>query len=284
MSEPDHVAVMKRAKELCAQDGFAWWEITSAVGPNPSQRLVSDDRRQEYMARARDQLRGERLGAAAEVFHNSIKPVPATPAAPRGRRHKSQDSRSPTTGFARDAGIGELLQTHISGRFWHGKAPPPLSAPPDGGPSRVERTLKVVVTSAARSPGWMALPGGLALIGLAAWLILHLPPSSQSMPGDTSAAALQPASSPLLAPPISPGLPAGVVEARSKQVQAPSAPITQARAGPAEHKTVRWRRTPDHRSRFIARGALFAQRPTPLFADRCPYQCSWAEAMRGGDN
>ena len=278
MSEPDHVVVMKRAKELCAQDGFVWWELAYEAEPNPLRRQVSDNRRQEYMARARDQLRRERL-AAAEALHNSTEPVPATPAAPRGRQHQTPDSRSPTAGLARDAGVSELLQTYISGRFWHGEAPPPISAPPGGPPSPIERTMKVII-SAAQSTGWMVPPGGLALIGLAAWLTLHLLlPTSRSLPADTSAAALQAASSPRLAPPISPQLPAGITEARLQQVEAPSAPITP----PAEYKTVKSHKL-DHRPRFIARKALFAYQWTPGFADRCPYQCGWAEAMRGGDN
>jgi hypothetical protein len=166
--------------------------------------------------------------------------------------------------------------------LWHGETLRSASAPPGRPRPRIERTLKFMI-SAARSAWWMAPLGGLALIGVAAWLTPYLPTGGQAMPGDTPAVALQPASSPSLSPPIGPVPAAGATWLPLEQLQAPSASIRQAMVGPAKDKPLK-RRTP-RRSRVIAGRphALFAHRWTPAFLAHCPYQCSWAEAMRGGD-
>jgi hypothetical protein len=132
----------------------------------------------------------------------------------------------------------------------------------------------------------MAPPSALALVGLAAWLTLHLLPESRSLPGNVPAAALQPAPPPSLAPPISPPSPAGVIEAPLDQVQTPSAPITQAIAEPVQHNTVQWR--VPRRKQFFVRKAhgVFIHRWRPVFWASCRYQCNWSEPMvwsgRGG--
>jgi hypothetical protein len=62
MPEPDDAAVVKRAKELSEQDGFAWELTYKPVipgAPITSQRYLSEGRRDEYLARARDELRQE---------------------------------------------------------------------------------------------------------------------------------------------------------------------------------------------------------------------------------
>ncbi len=51
MPESDKVSVEGRAKELCEQDGFVW-ELAYKPEPNRPPRLVSEERRQEYLARA----------------------------------------------------------------------------------------------------------------------------------------------------------------------------------------------------------------------------------------
>jgi hypothetical protein len=56
MPDIDEASVLKRAKELCEQDGYVW-ELTFKTEPNRPQRLASDKLRQEYLLRARAQLR-----------------------------------------------------------------------------------------------------------------------------------------------------------------------------------------------------------------------------------
>ena len=170
--------------------------------------------------------------------------------------------------------------SQVSGLWlWRGEAPPPRPAPPVRPASRIEPVAALIV-SAARSARWMAPPSGLALIALAAFVTAHLLSGVQSMPGNTSAAALlPPMPAPSLARPISPAPPPPLTEAPLDQVQAPSAPITQVMAGPTQHNTVKWRAR--HRSpRTLRRShALFAHRWTPLFIEPCRYQCDdWAEA------
>jgi len=63
MAEPDEAAVLNRGKALAAEDGFTW-EFDTAVpsaqrAPLRGQHFLSEDRRQEYLARARAELRKE---------------------------------------------------------------------------------------------------------------------------------------------------------------------------------------------------------------------------------
>lgn len=174
--------------------------------------------------------------------------------------------------------------------LWQGEAPPPAEPPPSASPtrppSRVER-IAYLAGSAVRRARWLAPPTGWALLALTAWGIVHLLPGSQSIPGNTSAAALQPTPTPGLARPISPAPPPPLmqapldrVQAPLERVQAPSAPVTvtQAMAGPTQHKTVKWRAR--HASPLTARRshAFIAYRRTPVFAERCRYGCDWADA------
>jgi hypothetical protein len=161
--------------------------------------------------------------------------------------------------------------------LWHGEAPPP-PAPPVPPPSRIERTVKAVV-SAARSAGWMAPPSGMAGIALAAWAALHFLPGGQSMPTASPRPALSLA---LRRQPI-PAPPAVVTGVALEPVHAPSAPLAKAMGKPTQHKTVKWRAS--RRPQVIVRRphVWFDHRLTPVFLQHCPYQCSWAEAMRGGN-
>ena len=162
--------------------------------------------------------------------------------------------------------------------LWRGEAPSPRLAPPVQPASRLERVATLLI-SAARSARWMAPPSGLVLLALAAFVTAHLLPGGQSMRGNTSAAALQSVPAPSLARPISPAPPAPLTEEPLDQVQAaPSAPVTQAMVGPAQHKTVKWRAR--HRSRLTVRRshALFAHRWTPVLVEPCRYGCDWADA------
>jgi hypothetical protein len=63
MAQIDEAAVLSHGKALAVQDGFTW-EIDLSVprkGRNPFRGLqfLSEDRRQEYLARARAELLGE---------------------------------------------------------------------------------------------------------------------------------------------------------------------------------------------------------------------------------
>jgi hypothetical protein len=63
MAKLDEAAVLKRGKELAAQDGFTWeldFTVPSAQRtPLRGQHFLSEDRRQEYLERARAELRKE---------------------------------------------------------------------------------------------------------------------------------------------------------------------------------------------------------------------------------
>lgn len=63
MIELEEVAVLRRAKAAAAQDGFTWeLDFTAPDAlrvPLRRQRFLSEDRRQEYLARARSELRNE---------------------------------------------------------------------------------------------------------------------------------------------------------------------------------------------------------------------------------
>ena len=63
MIELDEAAVLRRAKTVAAEDGFTW-ELDLAVPraqytPLRKQHFLSEDRRQEYLARARGELHKE---------------------------------------------------------------------------------------------------------------------------------------------------------------------------------------------------------------------------------
>jgi hypothetical protein len=63
MAEPDEVEVLKRAKAQAAQDGFTWefnfGSPSTLRAPLKGQHFLSEDRRQEYLERARAELRKE---------------------------------------------------------------------------------------------------------------------------------------------------------------------------------------------------------------------------------
>jgi hypothetical protein len=57
MVELDEAEVLRLAKALATQDGFTWeFDFVGSAGPR-GQRFLSEDRRQEYLARARDEMR-----------------------------------------------------------------------------------------------------------------------------------------------------------------------------------------------------------------------------------
>jgi hypothetical protein len=59
MVEPNEGAVLKRAKAAAEQDGLTW-EYRGARGiPLRGQHFLSENRRQEYLERARAELRKE---------------------------------------------------------------------------------------------------------------------------------------------------------------------------------------------------------------------------------
>ena len=63
MAEPNEAAVLKRAKAAAAQDGFTWefnFGDPGARGiPLRGQHFLSEERRREYLDRARAELRKE---------------------------------------------------------------------------------------------------------------------------------------------------------------------------------------------------------------------------------
>jgi hypothetical protein len=67
MAQPDQAAVLKRAKACAEQDGFTWeLDFTSPSAlraPLRGLRFLSEDRRQEYLERARADLRNEASNA-----------------------------------------------------------------------------------------------------------------------------------------------------------------------------------------------------------------------------
>jgi len=61
----DEAAIVKRARELCKQDGFAWdleYEHPSAEPVIPG-IILSEESRQQYLARARAELTSPDRGA-----------------------------------------------------------------------------------------------------------------------------------------------------------------------------------------------------------------------------
>jgi hypothetical protein len=67
MVELSEAAVLKRAKALAKEDGFTWeldYEVPGALRtPLRGQHFLSKDRQQEYLERARVNLRKEAGGA-----------------------------------------------------------------------------------------------------------------------------------------------------------------------------------------------------------------------------
>jgi hypothetical protein len=60
MIELDDAAVLMRAKTIAAADGFTWQLDFDAHGARlRGLRFLSEDRRREYLARARDAFRKE---------------------------------------------------------------------------------------------------------------------------------------------------------------------------------------------------------------------------------
>jgi hypothetical protein len=61
MAEPDEAAVLMRAKAAAAQDGFTWEFNFGAPGPDgiplKGQHFLSEERRHQYLERARVELR-----------------------------------------------------------------------------------------------------------------------------------------------------------------------------------------------------------------------------------
>lgn len=60
MADTDFAAILRRGKALAAQDGFTWEIDFSAPREGRTSfrgmRFLSEDRRQEYLARARAEL------------------------------------------------------------------------------------------------------------------------------------------------------------------------------------------------------------------------------------
>jgi hypothetical protein len=63
MAEPDEATVLKRAKAAAEQGGFTWefsFGSRGAAGiPRKGQHFLSEERRQQYLERARVELRKE---------------------------------------------------------------------------------------------------------------------------------------------------------------------------------------------------------------------------------
>jgi hypothetical protein len=63
MAEPNEAAVLKRAKAAAEQDGFTWkfhfGSLRALRTPLKGQHFLSEDRRREYLERARAELREE---------------------------------------------------------------------------------------------------------------------------------------------------------------------------------------------------------------------------------
>jgi len=164
--------------------------------------------------------------------------------------------------------------------LWRGETPSPA---PLRSRSRVERVSALIV-SAARSAPWMAPTSGLALIGFAAWAILHLLPGDPS-PGNMSAAAPHRVVTPRVARLLTPA-PPPLTEAPLDQEQAQSTRVIQSIAIPTHHRTVKWRSK--RRSQLAARRspAPVAHRWASVLVEPCRYQCDWAQGMAwhgGGD-
>jgi hypothetical protein len=177
--------------------------------------------------------------------------------------------------------------------LWRGEAPPtaetPAPPPPDTPPtasarSRIEQTAHRLGV-AARRARWLALPGGLALVGLAAFAMVHLltsakPPIAGIGPAIAPvAAAMTPAASVVAidtataapAPPSqsAPEMPAVRSEGAVAPLGAPTA-VT------AEHQTAKSRAS--HRVRHAVKRA-HARYSRRWAWEACRYQCDWQQPM-----
>jgi hypothetical protein len=83
VTEINDAAILKRAKELCAQDGVAWDWLTATEGV----RILNDRDRRECLMRARDELINEAIEAGtwrygkpvAKKSDSASDPPPAGP-------------------------------------------------------------------------------------------------------------------------------------------------------------------------------------------------------------
>ena len=74
MTEINDAAILKRAKELCAQDGVAWDCLTAAEG----MRVLNDKDRRECLMRARDELVNEAIEAGTWRYGKPVEKEPVT--------------------------------------------------------------------------------------------------------------------------------------------------------------------------------------------------------------
>lgn len=175
--------------------------------------------------------------------------------------------------------------------LWRGAVPPAAEAlaspPPDtaGARSRIEQIAHRLGTSAARVQ-WLALPGGLAVVGLAALAMVHLLTSVKpSMLGNgpdvvpSAVAMASPAAAPSAVPQPPPPFPAGQPEAAPAlpaAQEAPPAPLAPPTLGPAERQTAKSR--PSHRVHHAVR-RLRAAHARRWAWEACRYQCDWGQPM-----
>lgn len=85
MAEINDLAIVKRAKELCARDGVAWNSLDAAE--TEGVRVLNDRDRRECLMRARDELINEAIEAGTWQYGKPVekksdqasnKPPPAT--------------------------------------------------------------------------------------------------------------------------------------------------------------------------------------------------------------
>ena len=150
-------------------------------------------------------------------------------------------------------------EDHRSGLWlWHGKAPPPL--PPLQPASRVQQIPGPTV-SALRRRGWMALPGGVALVLLA--VMLRSTPLDKPPPADTPAVALEPVPSPAEAHAAIPAPRVELTDTQLDQAQMPSAPAAPLPARGTEHELAT--KAVHHTSaRTVRKTHTFAGRNSPF--------------------
>jgi hypothetical protein len=101
MTEIHDAKILKRAKELCAQDGVAWDCLTAADG----MRVLNDRDRRECLMRARDELINEAIEAGTWQYG---KPVAA-------KSDCASDQPPPDTGEKVDRSAGS---TSTEPSFW----------------------------------------------------------------------------------------------------------------------------------------------------------------------
>lgn len=168
--------------------------------------------------------------------------------------------------------------------LWRGEEPPPAEASAPASPDMasvrawIDQTAPRLVL-AARRARWLALPGGLAVVGFAAFATVHLLTSAKpSISADVPAVAVavvtmappNTAPSAVLQPP--PELPASQPEA----APAPPAPPAPATAERAEPQTVKSRVS--HRVRHAVKRAHAAYARRWAW-EACRYQCDWQQPM-----